>query len=292
VALLSGTRAIRPSSVFIITGETSVPISVAGCIPEISDSIDQAKGDIVEHGVAILSGALSPSELASLRAAVYAEAEADHRTGRADEPYFADSMLGNASQRVWNLPSRGQLFCDLVEHPAAMQLVMSVIDGRIRLSTFSANITLPGSGMMYLHADQGTNPPPWGDKPHGLNLIWCIDDFTEETGATRMVPGSHRIGRSATTEEIHSPTIAIEAPAGSLIAMESRVWHKTGANITKDKKRAAILGYYCMDCFVPNENWWLCLSPLVRQSKQTSLLKMMGFGSESPLGRVNGRPAV
>ena len=107
------------------------------------------------------------------------------------------------------------------------------------------------------------------------------------------MPGSHRLNRSAATlEEIQSETLAIEAPAGSLIAMESRVWHKTGANVTKDRKRAAILAYYCMDCFMPNENWWLCLSPLVRQSAQTALLQMLGFGSESPLSRVNGRPAV
>ena len=108
-----------------------------------------------------------------------------------------------------------------------------------------------------------------------------------------MVPGSHRLNRSAASmEEIMSETVAVEAPAGSLIVMESRVWHKTGANSTKDRKRAAILGFYCMDCFMPNENWWLCLSPHVRQSNQTTLLQMMGFGSDSPLGRVSGRPAV
>jgi ectoine hydroxylase-related dioxygenase (phytanoyl-CoA dioxygenase family) len=265
----------------------------AGKIPAITDSVEQAKRDIAEEGVAILSGVLSPVEHKILRDAVYAEAEADLRTGRADDPYFADTMLGNATQRVWNLPSRSQLFCDLAVHPVVMDFVKSFVSGGIRLSTFSANITLPGSGMMHLHADQGTNPQPWGEKPQGLNFIWCIDDFTEETGATRMVPGSHRLNRGAASmEEIMSDTVAIEAPAGSLIVMESRVWHKTGANITKDKKRTAILGFYCMDCFMPNENWWLTLSPHVRQSKQTELLAMLGFGSESPLGRVNGRPAV
>ena len=58
-----------------------------------------------------------------------------------------------------------------------------------------------------------------------------------------MVPGSHRLNRSAASmEEIMDETVAVEAPAGSLIVMESRVWHKTGANSTKDRKRAAILG--------------------------------------------------
>lgn len=266
--------------------------TLAGEIPAATKNIEQAKSDIAEHGVAILPGMLSPSELATLREAVYAEAEADRRTGRADDPYFADAMLGNPSQRVWNLPSRGQIYCDLAVHPVVLDLVKSFVEGGIRLSTFSANITQPGSGTMHLHCDQGTNPMPWGEKPQGLNFIWCLDDFTDEIGATRMVPGSHRLNRSANRDEIESDTVAVEAPAGSLIVMESRVWHKTGPNLTRDRTRAAILAYYCMDCFLPNENWWLCLAPHVRQSKQTELLKMMGFGSDSPLGRVAGRPAV
>jgi hypothetical protein len=206
-------------------------------LPLITDSMEQARSDIAEHGIAILSGVLSPSEHATLRDAVYAEARDDLRTGRADDPYFADTMLGNATQRVWNLPSRRQLFCDLAVHPVVLDLVKLFVDGRIRLSTFSANITLPGSGMMHLHTDQGTDPLPWGEKPHGLNFIWCLDDFTEETGATRMVPGSHRRNRpAANMEEIMGDTVAVEAPAGSLIVMESGVWHKTGANVTADRK--------------------------------------------------------
>jgi ectoine hydroxylase-related dioxygenase (phytanoyl-CoA dioxygenase family) len=267
-------------------------VGLADRIPQSTDSVDQAERDIAEYGVAILTGALSRLELEELRDAVYREAEADRRAGRADAPYYADVMFGDPSQRVWNLPSRGQLFCDLVEHPTTMRLVSSVVEGPLRLSTFSANITQPGSNTMPLHADQGTNPEPWGERPHGLNIIWCLDDFIDETGATRIVPGSHRLRRSPTVEELDAPTVAVEAPAGSLIAMESRVWHRTGANITKDRTRAAILAFYGMDCFLPNENWWLCLSPLVRQSGQASLLKLMGFGNESPLGRVHGRPAV
>jgi ectoine hydroxylase-related dioxygenase (phytanoyl-CoA dioxygenase family) len=263
-----------------------------GIIPKPTASVEQAQRDVADHGVAIITGILSPSELKVLYDAVYREAEADRRAGRADAPYFADALLGNPSQRVWDLPSRGHIFCELVEHPIVMKMVDEFIEGGVRLSTFSANITQPGSSTMVLHSDQGTNPRPWGPTPHGLNFIWCLDDFVEETGATRMVPGSHRLNRPATMEEMmNAPTVAVEAPAGSLIIMESRVWHKTGANTTSDRQRAAILGFYCMDCFMPNENWWLCLSPLVRKSGQDSLLKLMGFGSESPLGRVYGRPA-
>jgi ectoine hydroxylase-related dioxygenase (phytanoyl-CoA dioxygenase family) len=260
-------------------------------LPNFADGVDQALRDIGEYGVAILPDTLSPSHLAELREAVAREAEADRRTGLAEEPYFADAMLGKPSQRVWNLVSRGQIFCDLVEHPVVMELVDAIVEGPPRLSTFSANITQPGSGTMHLHADQGTNPEPWGERPQGLNIIWCLEDFTDENGATRMVPGSHRLNRSARPDELDSETVAVEAPAGSLIAMESRVWHKTGANVTRDRTRMAILAFYGMDCFQTNENWYLCLSSVVRESDQDSLLRLLGFGRESALGRVYGRIA-
>ncbi len=269
-----------------------MPATLEMTLPQPTSSIEQAEKDIAEHGVAIISGLLSPAELKVLSDLVNSEAEGDRRAGRADEPYFADTLFGAPTQRVWDLPSRNQLFCELAVHPTVLGLIEKFVEGPVRLSTFSANITRPGSTEMPLHADQGTNPQPWGPKPHGLNFIWCMDDFTEETGATRMVPGSHKLGRSATIEEWETPSVAIEAPAGSLIVMESRVWHKTGSNTTKDRQRSAILGYYTMECFMPNENWWVCLSPLVRTSGQTKLLQLMGFGSDSPLGRTYGRPAV
>ncbi len=261
-------------------------------LPKPTSSLEQALLDIAEHGIAIISGVISPEELKLLRDTVYREAEGDVRAGRAGEPYFADALMGNPSQRVWDLISRDQIFCELAVHPTVLKLVESVVQGPHRLSTFSANITRPGSGEMPLHADQGTNPEPWGARPQGLNFIWALDDFAAETGATRMVSRSHLQNRSAKMEDWTTPTVAMEAPAGSLIAMESRVWHKTGANTTTDRNRAAILAYYTMDCFMPNENWWACLSPLVRSSGQETLLKLLGFRNPSPLGRVYGRPVV
>jgi len=259
-------------------------------LPAFTRDTGQALSDIEEFGVAIMPDTLSKEHVAELLAAIQREAQADRDSGIADEPYFADAFFGKPSQRVWNLPSRGAIFTDLVEHPVALELVHAVVEGEPRLSTFSANITQPGSGTMHLHTDQGTNPKPWGERPQGLNVIWAIEDFTDEVGATRFVPGSHRLNRSPTPEEMNTPTVALEAPAGSLILMESRVWHTTGANVTTDRTRTAILAFYGMDCFMTNENWYVCLSPEVRENGSDSLLQLLGFRRNSPLMRAYGRP--
>lgn len=65
---------------------------------------------------------------------------------------------------------------------------------RVLLSNINANIAGPGGGKMVLHADQGYVIPPWPPEPLVANVIWMVDDFTEDDGATLMVPGSHRLG--------------------------------------------------------------------------------------------------
>ena len=59
---------------------------------------------------------------------------------------------------------------------------------------------------MVLHADQIFVPEPWASAPQGLNVAWCLDDFTEANGATRFAPGSHERNRAPTAAEADEPS--------------------------------------------------------------------------------------
>jgi ectoine hydroxylase-related dioxygenase (phytanoyl-CoA dioxygenase family) len=192
----------------------------------------------------------------------------------------------DTNQRVWNLPSRDPAFLDLVEHPLALTVVREVLGWPALLSNISANITGPGGGEMGLHADQGYMPEPWG-RVQGVNIAWCLDDFTEANGGTRIVPGSHRRNRTPTADEQYLPTVAVEAPAGSMVMMEGRVWHRTGNNVTADEHRAGVFAWYTLPIYLPQENWWLSLDPSVRQFGSDTLLTLFGFKAGG-FGRVNG----
>ena|SRR5579863_2851840 len=256
-----------------------------GGLPAATPVVEQAERDLEKHGIAILLGALSPAKLEEVRDALYHAAVMDRRVNRSQEDFMSD--LG--TQRVWNLPSRDPVFCELVEHPVALRFVKKTLGWPVALSNISANITKPGSGEMVLHADQSLSPPPWA-APHALNIIWCVDDFTEEAGATRVVPGSHELNRAPKPHERDIATVAVEAPAGCMVAMDGRMWHKTGANRSKARTRAGIFGYYTLPIFMPQENWWLSLDPAVRQFGSDTLLQLFGLKPNSPMGLVNGLP--
>lgn len=44
---------------------------------------------------------------------------------------------------------------------------------------------------MQVHTDQLAMTPPKRDMAYGLNIIFYLEDITEELGATRVYPASH-----------------------------------------------------------------------------------------------------
>jgi ectoine hydroxylase-related dioxygenase (phytanoyl-CoA dioxygenase family) len=258
----------------------------AKVLPKPTTSLEQALRDIAEHGVCIIENALTPSQLDQARSAFYRAAEQDRARGR-EAKFGLDYADDDSNQRVWNLLSRDPIFLDLVEHPMALGLVKAVLGWPALLGNISGNLTGPGGGEMVLHADQIFVPEPWPAEPQGFNCAWCLDDFTDENGATRIVPGSHRFHKPPTEADQDTPTVALEAPAGSMVAFESRLWHKTGNNRTKDQRRAGAFAWYTKTIYRTQENWFLSLDPSVRRFASDDMLTLLAFKSEG-FGLVYG----
>jgi ectoine hydroxylase-related dioxygenase (phytanoyl-CoA dioxygenase family) len=245
--------------------------------------LEQADRDLARTGACIIEGVLEGAALSELRAALYRAAANDKKHGwQRDYQYGEDDHI---NQRIWNLPSHDVTFCDLVEHPVALRFVRSLIGWPALISSISANITGAGGRSMVLHADQGFMPEPWS-APYGMNVAWCIDDFTATNGATSCVPGSHLLNRMPKAGEQIPPPLPLEAPAGSVIVMDGRTWHTNGVN-TGTTRRAGIFGFYTLPIYMPQENWYLSLNPAIRQFGSETLLTLFGFRPQL-LGRING----
>lgn len=240
-----------------------------------------------EHGYCVVPDALPTGLLTEARTALYRAADSDTARGwRQDYGYGKDDHV---NQRIWNLPSRDPVFCDLAEHPVALQFVRALLGWPALLSSMSANITGKGGASMILHADQGYMPTPW-DRPLGVNIAWCIDDFTAENGATCIVPGSHTWNSPKGGAELADQLVPVEAPAGSMIVMEGRLLHTNGAN-TNGQRRAGIFAWYTLPIYLPQENWFLSLNPAVRQFGSETLQTLFGFRPQV-LGRINGMDRI
>ncbi|NJN53017.1 MAG: hypothetical protein HC809_15880 [Gammaproteobacteria bacterium] len=130
-------------------------------------------------------------------------------------------------------------------------------------------------------------PEPWPAKPQGINVAWCLDDFTADNGATEVCVGSHLLQRLPRSREASVPMLPVLAPAGSLFAFESRLWHRSGANTTNSQRRAAVFPFYTTPIYRTQENWFLSLEPGVVRYASDTLLTLLAYKSEG-FGLVYG----
>ncbi len=226
---------------------------------------------------------------------------------------------GGVNQRVWMLANKGRCFRELVVHPLVDALVGHVLGERFLLSQMSANIARPGGVRMGLHTDQWWMPQPTrpgskavrpGDvtraaapsfvKPDpalGIapavvaNTMWLLSDFTAANGGTELVPGSHLSGAHPPAgEQASCGIVSAEAPAGSLLVFDGRLWHGTGA-CTADDARIGLLATFCGPQFRPQENQTLGLDPALWGELDEKLKFRLGFVPWNAYGRVESPAA-
>jgi ectoine hydroxylase-related dioxygenase (phytanoyl-CoA dioxygenase family) len=254
-------------------------------LPAPTRDVEQAKRDLDAFGLCLIAGALEGERLRRVRERLYSTAADDERL----RARSAQGDYDTTNQRVWGLLNRGQEFVDLVEDPVSVTLVKYLLGWPFLLSSISANIAGPGHNGMVIHADQIFVPPPWPERPQGANCFWLVDDFTEENGGTEIAVASHRFNRLPLPGEAEAMFVPLVAPAGTMGVMDSRVWHRTGINRTRDQRRAGIFAWNTTPIYRTQENWFLSLNPLVRQGASDQLLWMLGYKTDTMVfGHVNG----
>lgn len=245
-----------------------------------------AATELSDQGLCIVPGVLSPTQAAVARERLLAAAQESERRGAAT---FIPALDPNDRNiRVFNLLDLDPLFRELIAHPTALAFVRQLLGEGFLISNFTANIALPGSRSMALHSDQAlVVPEPWL-APWSLNVIWCLDDVHEANGATRYLPGSHRFtGIGDLPPDPAACTRPFEASAGSIVVMDGRMWHTSGANISESAERALLFGFYTADFLRPQVNWNVVLGASTQAALSADMQAWLGLGASANV-RVGG----
>lgn len=199
-------------------------------------------------------------------------------------PYMAatrlgrDAFTGFATTRTGALVARSPTCCDMVLNPTVLSCARKFLEPyclKIQLHLTQIIRLQPGQGAQVIHRDRWA----WGKYLQGeiepqLNTIWALTDFTEENGATQVVPGSvdWPDDREPRSEEICQAVM----PAGSVLVYTGAVFHGGGEN-RSDADRIGVNLTYSLAWLRQEENQFLSCPPSVARTLPEPLQDLLGY---------------
>jgi ectoine hydroxylase-related dioxygenase (phytanoyl-CoA dioxygenase family) len=177
--------------------------------------------------------------------------------------------------RVYNLLVHGETFEKIPVHPNVLPVVEAVLDPGLLISSLSSIAIGPDEQAQPIHADDQLIPLTRPHIPIICNTMWAITDFTEENGATRLVPGSHLRDEPPNPLE-HYDTIPAEMSKGSVLVWVGSLWHGGGANHTAER-RVGIAMNYCAGYIRQQENQQLGIPPALVRTFPRRLQELVGY---------------
>jgi hypothetical protein len=192
--------------------------------------------ELDEAGFTIIPGPVPAEGLAELSAAY----DAVIRNADPD-----DLKVGSSTTRVRDFVNRGPGFDRLYLHPPVLKACCRIINEPFRLSTIHARTLRPSLPAQNLHVDFEHDAQGWTM----VGFIFLVDEFRNENGATRFVPGSHlwsvvppELALGEFSADYPGQVLAC-GPAGSMIVFNGSVWHGHTVNVGREPRRS-IQGAY------------------------------------------------
>jgi ectoine hydroxylase-related dioxygenase (phytanoyl-CoA dioxygenase family) len=233
---------------------------------------------LIDDGYVIVSGLMTADDLRAARADLARVLEATP-TGR-------NAFEGLATQRVYALFAKTRTF----DRAATDPLLLEVLDHILGHYQLSAPVGIrigPGEQAQPLHRDDAIYPLPQPHPPVVVNTMWPLDEFTEDNGATRFVPGSHRWepGRQpCARDQVMTATMT----PGSVMFYLGSLWHGGGANRT-GRPRLGVILEYAAAWLRPQENHCLAVPRGVVRQLPERLQELLGYNIYPPfVGYVDG----
>jgi ectoine hydroxylase-related dioxygenase (phytanoyl-CoA dioxygenase family) len=156
-------------------------------------------------------------------------------------------------RRVWNLLNKGEVFERMAQLPSVTTIASAFLGDEFHMGSIAANRLLPGGPGQEPHIDY----PYWdfykrSSFPMGINSSFpmnlqatiLIHDFTEQNGATAMVPYSQGTLHYPDDQEAFDRDASrMTGRAGDVVVFNGMCWHCAMPNNSADDRIGVLIEY-------------------------------------------------
>ena len=233
-----------------------------------------------QDGYIILEKLFSEETMDALKADVLPRFK--HEAGR-------NNFEGLATQRLYSMMAETDIANPMVEHPLILGLLDKIFEPNYLLSQLQVINIHPNEAAQPLHYDDGFYPWPRPRRALGAATIIAVDEFTENNGATVVIPQSHLWGDCIPEETDIKTSLKAVMPKGSVLFFLGTLWHGGGANKTTSP-RMCLTAQYCAPFCRTQENFSLSIPKARVKTFSENIQRLLGYSIHRPfMGMVEGK---
>ena len=252
--------------------------------------VEEILGIVKADGGVIIKGLLSADQIARFNAEIE-KPISELAPGSKHENELIAEFHGANTKRLTNLVTHSKTFreeildLDLVH--ALCDAVFLEESGTYWMTTAQVIEIGPGNRAQFLHRDLENWFPFVGMGPRGpevaVNFMVAFTDFTEDNGATRVIPGSNHW---EDFEDRGAPesTIPAAMSAGDCFFYSGKTVHGGGENRTSDQYRRGLAFAFNPGFLTGEEAYPFLVSMDHARQLSPRVQRILGFRSQYPLG--------
>ncbi|MFJ9613428.1 phytanoyl-CoA dioxygenase family protein [Streptomyces noursei] len=245
---------------------------------------------VTRDGGVVIKGFLTQEQIVRFNAEIEQPLRA-LAPGSTHEDQIVAAFHGSNTKRLTNLVTHSATFrSEVIDHPLVHEisdLVFLQESGTYWMTTAQVIEIGPGNKAQMLHRDLENWFPFIGMGPGGpevtINFLVALTDFTEENGATRVIPGSNHW---SDFEDRGTPeqTIPAVMNAGDVLLISGKTAHGGGANRTGDEYRRGLAFTFNAGFLTGEEAYPFLVDRGLAKTLSPRVQRMLGFRSQYPTG--------
>lgn len=227
-------------------------------------------------GAAVIENAAPPESIEAVRGELrsYFDSEGTREQG---------DFNGYTTLRIMGILARSRASADLIAHPKLLEIADAILLPHClayRIGSTTGIEIHPGETAQVLHRDDCIYPLRVPGMELQFSTNWALDDFTEENGATRLLPGSHAWKEGTMIDE--SACIQATMPKGSVLLYLGSMLHGGGAN-RSNAPRMGLVNTYALGWLRQEENQYLTIPREIAESYPERVRRLMGYQTHGRL---------